>query len=173
MVYSNASTSQQELESKFCLLLDTVALTRQRPSGVQEDSTWTQDIKERTCELGHELGYDVSAWGCEAGYRHHWLVDFTASPGQREDAENFSIVMLVECSQDKDDISWDFSHLLLMKANLKLFVYQQTNRNSLVNLTAALERWIWTFRMKTPGETYLLAGYSCADGCFDYITVAV
>lgn len=161
------------LEGEIRGLLDAIARDYSASPPVQPDGTWTRDIKQRLCDLGRQWGCDVSATGCEGAYLHHWLLDVVLSRGRGDELLDVLLVMGSEWSRDRDEITWDFGELLLAKAGLKLFLYQQPDRTLLDEITATLERLTRAFRRASPGERYLLAGFSCADGCFEYTSVVI
>lgn len=163
----------QRLEERLRELLDAVAAGPDGKGAARGTAAWTGALKQGVGTLGHEWGYSVAAAGLEGADAHHWLFDVVLSRNGGEEPGDVLLVMESEWSHDRDDITWDYAQLLLVKAALKLFVYQQANRNLLAELTAALERLTRSFRVTTPGERYLLAGYCCSDRCFEYTTIIV
>ena len=161
------------LEGELGGLLEVVASGHKSWLPMQGSTTWTRKIKKHVCALGHEWGYKVSASDCEGADAPQLLFDLVLSRRRRDRPREHLFVMDAEWSPDKSDITWDFGQLLLVKAALKLFVYQQSNRTQLAETTSTLDRLIQSFRATTPGERYLLAGYSCADRRFEYASVLV
>lgn len=64
------------------------------------------------------------------------------------------------------DILWDFGKLVISKAELKIFVFQQSNGDRVRETMRQLKSAFNDFETKISGERYLLAGYSIKSGTF-------
>ena len=156
--------------SRVCEILSAVASSH-RDQVNDSDRAWTRDIKDHLCALGQELGFDVSASGCQDADDGEWLFDLVWSQGMNDEIWALPLVMECEWSLRPRDIAWDFGKLLVAKADVKLFVFHQPTLEAGTQVVGTLSRMIRAFRTTVPHEQYLLACYTWSERQFEYTTV--
>jgi hypothetical protein len=137
-------------------------------SGNYRDREWTRQIKEMLCELGVRLKCDVSAAGCPGATDGEWVFDLAWSRSEGSRFLRLPFAMESEWSTSPYDILWDFGKLIIAKADLKLFVFQQRTEDEMTEMMNKLHGAIDDFEVKIPGEHYLLAGYRIHAGAFAF-----
>jgi hypothetical protein len=130
---------------------------------------WTQQIKEKLCNLGHELGFEVcshksSALKADWG---EWL------EYDRRQKEGFliDVPLVLECEWGNDDaILSDFEKIMISKAKNKIIVFQKKNIDGINKMFDKFKNLISLFKQSSTTDRYLFAGLNCNPQKFEFET---
>jgi integrase len=138
-------------------------------------SEWTRQVKQALSRLGRNRNFAVAAHGCSGTTDPEWLLDLTWAEEWGKGAFLRQIVLAAECEWNRSDpeIDWDFQKLLAVRARLRLFVFDQKNRDEVERVMKRLGDQIRGFRDSRSGDRYLLAGSSSDSDVFQVVALVV
>ena len=129
-------------------------------------SVWTKEVKQRLFDLGKLNGFSPFATvpGCS-----EWLFDVTWIKNEGEFIKD--TVMLCESEWDlgKYSIDYDFTKLLLPKAELKVMIFNQRTMSAGDGLIQSFKKQIKLYRKSTNGEKYLFSCWVWEDKKFHHV----
>jgi hypothetical protein len=135
-------------------------------AGIDKDKWWTTRIKDALCQLGHNLKCVVSANGCDcADEKEEWLFDMVWS-FPIDNWNKIKLAMECEWSLDKWEIWRDFEKLLVVRAQYRVYIFNQYNNDKVNEMMEKFKESISKFEGTQHGDRYLLAGYSLREANF-------
>jgi hypothetical protein len=149
------------------ILNEVVIASKGTLNGGLPDLEWTRRIKNSLVDLADNNNYDVTANSCNAK-DEEWLFDMTFGETQDDQFLDMPFAMESEWSRNQSEIDKDFEKLLVAKARLKLFIFQKGGKDEIIKEIERLKGKIDMFKIRFPGERYMLAGYSINDNEFFY-----
>jgi hypothetical protein len=142
--------------------------------GWSNDTTkWTQQIKDRLCTIGLDLGFEVCTQKSAAPKANwgEWLYDMTWLEYDRRGKEGYliDIPLVLECEWLKGDkILDDFEKIIIAKAKNKVIICQKANIDEINNMFKEFKGRISLFRRSEASDRYLFAGLNCSENNFEF-----
>ena len=124
------------------------------------DSTWTNCIKTRLCDIGRGFGYQVGASGVAEASRDfgEWLYDVTWL--EYSDGLLAGAPLVAECEWGNwDAVVDDFDKLLLARASVRLMIFDGNYKPGSKGIAERLAARIRKFYGPCAEEGWLLAGW--------------
>ena len=119
---------------------------------------WTSNIFEALIDTGHKEGYKVY---CKTGNSRdgsEWLYDLTWLDYNTETKElkKCALALESEWNMKESDIIDDFSKLLLVRADYKMFVFQQKNIKGFEDYINKFRKLIQSYK-DNKGDSYIIS----------------
>ncbi len=150
------SRIREELTSFLQTELPETALANEWP-----DSQWTDYIHERFAEIGRNHGYLIFTNRCQNAdgprwlYEHHWRI-----ADDKGNLIRIPLVMEIEwgfgAATIWEKVTEDFSKLILVRADLRIIVFQGNGIESQINQLISM---VESFEGTQPGDNWLFAGW--------------
>jgi hypothetical protein len=124
---------------------------------------WTKGVKQALGEIGRYRSLAVTVHGWEGATDRQWLFDMTWAKEWGKGKEFLrSLILAMECEWNRTDeeLDWDFQKLLVVRADLRLFVFNQKDKDAIEEKMARFKKQISGYRDTQDGDRYLLAGIS-------------
>ncbi len=123
---------------------------------------WTKAVKQAVTEIGHKARWAVTTHGVRESDDPQWLLDLVwakewAPAGEKKRAFLKRIGLGMECEWNRSDeeLDWDFQKLLVVRADLRLFVFDQKQRDDVDRIIERCKMQIEGFDQTQPGDRYL------------------
>ena len=120
----------------------------------RKDPKWTRAIKDAVGAVGRKLGYQVYASRCKFGRNGEWMLDLIWSRERGEILRRLPLVM--ESEWDPKDILWDFTKLVVIRADLRLMVFWGRSPDHAETTMGDMLKQIRQFHGTREGDRYLL-----------------
>ncbi len=133
--------------------------------GINDNTTWTKEIKKTLIALGKKNNLVVCAGGkdCESDW-WEWLFDLCWLELDDGIVKNMVLAVESEWAMSDEKILEDFQKLLVCNAEIKLFIFQ--DRKDLIGLfEKAIKKYKYT------NGKFLLAMYNNVEIQFEYTVV--
>ncbi|MDI7259815.1 MAG: hypothetical protein QME90_07840 [Thermodesulfobacteriota bacterium] len=103
--------------------------------------------------LGERLGYMVYAAQCKFGRNGEWMFDLTWAHEKGD--ISLSLPLVMESEWDSKDILWDFSKLVMARADLRVMVFWEKTKQRAATTLRGMLNQIRKFRGTMVGDRYL------------------
>jgi len=153
----------KEILRKIVEELSNVSLRCRTGNGAKP---WTREIKSAICRIAKVSSsspYDnkLYATNCDGADGGEWLFDLVwvrEVRGGDWKLKDLILVMESEWSPSRDDQKYDFQKLIVAKARIKLFVFQEKGEQELLAAVGEFLEMAKTFRNLDESEFYIFAG---------------
>lgn len=134
------------------------------------NSEWSRQVGEALCELGHGEGFMVCAHPSFASSADQceWLFDLAWVRMSGPFYE--SVAMACECEWDTEpsEIERDLMKLVVSRAHLRVFIYQQPNEASAAEILNRMRAIVRNFAAASDKDEYLVCAFDMSRGVFTF-----
>ena len=138
-----------------------------RLSGRKES---TKNIKTALCKAGRSLGFRTAAQDVDKTVKDEgeWLFDVVWMSLAWEPRRQLKRIHLVVESEwgNQGDIRDDFEKLLVARSDVRLMIFQASNKAEVKEVFNLLQGEAEGFEQRQAGDYYLLAGYDLRNAIF-------
>jgi hypothetical protein len=156
-----------DLELKIAKRLNSILKSDVADSASNRE--WTVAVKNILGRLGQDLGYQVQASVPKGDFEPEWLFDLIwYTYDSQENFENVQLIAEVEWLKGYLDVKYDFEKLVAGRADLRVFVFQASNPNTIEDYIRRFIKNIASFKYSLKGDRYLFAGFDQKSEVFIY-----
>jgi hypothetical protein len=161
------------IEKKVMVGLNQVSRASIEEGWANDDSKWTQKIKEKLWTLGLNLGFEICSHNIGGIELIHgeWLYDMTWLEYDRRGKEGYliDIPLVMESEWGKrDKVIDDFEKLLLARAKNKIMIFQMKNSDEINKMFDEFKKIILLFKRSDSLDRYLFAGLNYKENKFEF-----
>jgi hypothetical protein len=161
------------IEKKVMDGLNQVCSASMKEGWANDDSKWTQKIKDKLWTIGVNSGFEVCTHksGIIESIHGEWLYDITWIEYDRKGNDGYliDIPLVLESEWGKyDDIINDFEKLLLARARNKIMVFQMKNSDEINKMFVEFKKIISMFKRSNSSDRYLFAGLNYKENKFEF-----
>ncbi len=121
----------------------------------RKNRKWTRAIKNAIGDVGKKRGNVVYASECKFWKNGEWMCDLVWSKESEKKDHIFRLTLALESEWDPKDILWDFSKLMVIRADLRVMIFWgRTPEKANQNLNAMLDQ-VRKYKGNEIGDRYL------------------
>jgi len=161
----------QEIGKHIETLMDRLKSVPDKCKATESEKDWTRHVKLAVCQVAKPEGAEregenkIYGNNCDEGHRTYaddseWLFDLVWALEDKKESwqlRQLNLVMESEWGRRADQ-TYDFQKLLVAKARIKLFVFQEESEISIDGAICEFSEMISHFRCGNSEEVYLFAG---------------
>jgi hypothetical protein len=121
----------------------------------EKNRKWTNAIKNAVGDVGQRHQYVVYASECKFRRNGEWMFDLTWSKESRKNGYKFRLPLVLESEWDPKDIRWDFSKLLVARADLRVMVFWGHTKEKAENMLDDMLEQIGKYEGSAIGDRYM------------------
>ena len=158
-------TASEELQARIASALENAFARSDKTLLASCRPEWTNCWKRALEDLGHELGFEVCASGCQRAEEGEWLYDMSWYTLDRSKGGTLVAQPMVLESEWSPDptVDGDFQKLVQARADVRVWIFTAADFDAVESYIGRCRDQAKSFVGTQRGDRYVCAGYDWRD----------